>query len=116
VEAEAEAEAEPEPEPEVTAGTESEREQLLPAGCTVQVHGLKGAPQHNGKHGRVLRFDAVKGRYQVELASEPAVHGNLRQLRRCARLRRLQGDAAFRLWDVHACVAARAVRLAGESN
>ena len=54
---------EPEPEPEP--------EQLLPAGCAVQVQGLQGAPQHNGKHGRVLRFDAVKGRYQVELASEP---------------------------------------------
>jgi hypothetical protein len=70
-EVEQEPEPEPEPEPEVTAGTESEAEQLLPAGCAVQVQGLQGALQHNGKHGRVLRFDAVKGRYQVELASEP---------------------------------------------
>ena len=53
---------EPQPEPEPSA---------LSVGGKVTVQGLKGAPQHNGKHGRVLRFDAVKGRYQVELASEP---------------------------------------------
>jgi hypothetical protein len=38
----------------------------LPAGSAVVIHGLTGAPQHNGKHGTVIRFDAGKGRYEVQ--------------------------------------------------
>lgn len=36
-------------------------------GDRVSVKGLKGAPQHNGKAGTILRFNEAKGRYEVEL-------------------------------------------------
>ena len=42
----------------------------LRAGSTVQVHGLQGAPQHNGKHGTVVKFIANTGRYEVRLDGE----------------------------------------------
>ena len=37
-------------------------------GDAVVVHGLVGAAQHNGRVGRVVKFDAAKGRYVVRLA------------------------------------------------
>ena len=40
----------------------------LSAGCQVEVNGLKGAPQHNGKRGKVVRFDASKDRCHVQLS------------------------------------------------
>ena len=33
----------------------------------VTIHGLKGAPQHNGKHGTLVGFDAERGRWVVAL-------------------------------------------------
>ena len=44
--------------------------QEFAAGEKVQVGGLKGAPQHNGKRGEVLSFDRGKGRYLVRLDSK----------------------------------------------
>ena len=44
--------------------------QEFAAGEKVQVIGLKGAPQHNGKRGEVLSFDRGKGRYLVRLDSK----------------------------------------------
>ena len=37
-------------------------------GDTVEVGGLQGAPQHNGKQGVVQRFDAEKGRFVLKVA------------------------------------------------
>jgi len=39
-------------------------------GQTVEIHGLVGAPQHNGKSGTVLRYVKAKGRYEVQLDSD----------------------------------------------
>ena len=36
-------------------------------GDTVEVGGLQGAPQHNGKLGIVQKFDAEKGRYVLQI-------------------------------------------------
>ena len=44
--------------------------QQLPSGSTVEVHGLTGAPQHNGKLGTVQGYDAAKGRYSVLVEGE----------------------------------------------
>jgi hypothetical protein len=41
---------------------------LFAVGDTVEVGGLQGAPQHNGKQGVVQRFDAEKGRYVLKIA------------------------------------------------
>ena len=41
----------------------------LKRGCRVVLGGLQGAPQHNGKEGRVESFVAQKGRYVVTLTS-----------------------------------------------
>eukprot|EP01043_Picozoa_sp_COSAG02_P028103 COSAG02_NODE_1689_length_11307_cov_50.624911_4_plen_1205_part_00 len=41
----------------------------LPAGCGVEVKGLKGASQHNGKSGKVVVYNTSKGRYHVHLDS-----------------------------------------------
>ena len=40
---------------------------LFAVGDTVQIGGLQGAPQHNGKQGVVRRFNEKKGRYVVEV-------------------------------------------------
>ena len=40
-------------------------------GDKVTIHGLTGAPEHNGKAGVVLSFNAKKGRYQVEIELLP---------------------------------------------
>ena len=56
--------------PEPTGFDPSTSGEELPPGCAVLVNGLKNAPQHNGKRGRILKFDEGKGRYQVELAKE----------------------------------------------
>jgi hypothetical protein len=37
------------------------------AGEAVEVQGLRGAPEHNGKRGHILRFDKKRGRYLVRL-------------------------------------------------
>jgi len=39
----------------------------LPDECTGQVCGLQGAPEHNGKEGFILSFDAAADRYLVAL-------------------------------------------------
>jgi len=39
----------------------------LPVGTPVAVRGLAKAPEHNGKIGRVARFDPQRARYEVEL-------------------------------------------------
>jgi len=41
----------------------------LPAGTPMTVIGLRGAPEHNGKHGKVMSFDEESGRYEILLAS-----------------------------------------------
>jgi cytochrome-b5 reductase len=45
---------------------------LITAGSTVQIHGLKSAAAsvNNGRKGTVLRFDAGKGRYLVQLSED----------------------------------------------
>ena len=43
----------------------------LNSGDTVEVFGLVGAAQHNGKQGEVLRFIPGKGRYAVRLLTAP---------------------------------------------
>ena len=54
--------------PAPAKGAESAAEPVvLAAGTRVGVLGLKGAPQHNGKEGVVLRYDGAKGRYAVRL-------------------------------------------------
>lgn len=40
---------------------------LLPTGCSGVVLGLQGAPQHNGKAGYVVSYDASSDRYLVAL-------------------------------------------------
>jgi hypothetical protein len=57
----------PQPTAQVS-GIVSAGEQL-PAGCRVCVTGLQGAPQHNGKRGEVVAFDASTDRYRVQLDS-----------------------------------------------
>ena len=37
------------------------------------VSGLKGAPQHNGKSGKCLSFNAAKGRWNVELSTDEVI-------------------------------------------
>eukprot|EP00929_Paragymnodinium_shiwhaense_P019968 TRINITY_DN13447_c0_g1_i1.p1 TRINITY_DN13447_c0_g1~~TRINITY_DN13447_c0_g1_i1.p1 ORF type:complete len:235 (-),score=33.40 TRINITY_DN13447_c0_g1_i1:455-1159(-) len=39
----------------------------FPTNQMVEIHGLTGAPEHNGKLGRILRLDEASGRYVVEL-------------------------------------------------
>ena len=51
-----------------------QKEQEAPAasfvvGDTVEIHGLTGAAQHNGKTGVVQGFDEAKGRYAVALTT-----------------------------------------------
>merc|ERR1719262_363739 len=45
----------------------------IPVGTTIVVRNLAKQAEHNGKTGRVLRFDDSKGRYDVELAEGSAV-------------------------------------------
>lgn len=45
----------------------------IPAGTSVVVRSLAKQPEHNGKSGRVMRFDESKGRYDVELADGSTV-------------------------------------------
>ena len=44
-------------------------ESRLPAGTPMTVIGLRGAPEHNGKRGKVTSFDEESGRYEILLAS-----------------------------------------------
>ena len=47
----------------VRAGTGLESEpQALSLGGAATIHGLRGAPQHNGKRVKLLGFDAARGR------------------------------------------------------
>jgi hypothetical protein len=39
----------------------------MSAGAKVVVHGLLGSPEHNGKSGKVLGWEQLKGRYEVQL-------------------------------------------------
>eukprot|EP00316_Scyphosphaera_apsteinii_P020706 CAMPEP_0119310288 /NCGR_PEP_ID=MMETSP1333-20130426/18585_1 /TAXON_ID=418940 /ORGANISM="Scyphosphaera apsteinii, Strain RCC1455" /LENGTH=350 /DNA_ID=CAMNT_0007314445 /DNA_START=18 /DNA_END=1070 /DNA_ORIENTATION=+ len=60
----------------------SEQSHVLPCGTHVLVRGLQGAPQHNGKLGKVNDFDEQSGRYIVELADGDVLrikHENLLQ-------------------------------------
>ena len=44
-------------------------ESRLPAGTPMTVIGLRGAPEHNGKRGKVTSFDEESGRYEILLVS-----------------------------------------------
>ncbi len=57
----------PKPKPEAPGSKQDRKAERFPPGCAVWVTGLKSSSQHNGKHGRILKFDDGKGRYQVEL-------------------------------------------------
>merc|ERR1712226_1086379 len=46
---------------------------VILSGTTVVLHNLAKQPEHNGKTGRVLSFDASKGRYDVQLVEGSAV-------------------------------------------
>ena len=39
----------------------------LRVGGRVQVHGLAGSAQHNGKRGRLMRYHEAKARFAVQL-------------------------------------------------
>jgi len=39
----------------------------LPSGTPVVVRGLEKAPEHNGKAGRIAKFDRARGRYDVQV-------------------------------------------------
>ena len=39
----------------------------MPAGCLICLHGLEAKPELNGAGGRLISFEAAKGRYVVEL-------------------------------------------------
>lgn len=52
------------------AGTNSQAEGLFgiwTEGDIVEVHGLQGSPQYNGKRGEIVAIDAERGRYRVAL-------------------------------------------------
>jgi len=60
----------------------AERPDVLPSGTEVRVRGLQGAPQHNGKAGRVEDYDESTGRYTVQLSDGDVLrikHTNLLQ-------------------------------------
>jgi hypothetical protein len=59
-------EEEQEPDGEGREVTENVRP-AFEVGDAVEVHGLVGAAQHNGKQGVVRRFDTAKGRYVLQL-------------------------------------------------
>ncbi len=63
------ASAEPEPEPEPESGARESSDEILPKGTAVIVSGLvsASAAKHNGRSGRVLRYDQTKERYAVQL-------------------------------------------------
>eukprot|EP01052_Picozoa_sp_SAG31_P021794 SAG31_NODE_1702_length_7496_cov_2.367311_11_plen_166_part_00 len=46
-------------------------------GSLVEIHSLRSAPEHNSKHGKVVRYDHGRGRYVVEVMASAAV-GNSR--------------------------------------
>ena len=48
-------------------------EDQLHEGATVRVDRLKAAPEHNGVEGELLKFDQHARRWQVQLATGPAV-------------------------------------------
>lgn len=52
-------------------GTQATR-QALPPGSSVAVRGLDRSPEHNGKRGKVVCFNAAKGRYTVTLDGSSA--------------------------------------------
>ena len=49
---------------------EESTEEHFADGDWVEIHGLTGAPQHNGKHGRVRRFIARTERYEIQVDGE----------------------------------------------
>jgi len=58
----------PKPKPRKQAETSGDAAPAkFEAGDTVEVFGLQGAPQHNGKQGVVQRFDETKGRYVLRI-------------------------------------------------
>jgi|EP01046_Picozoa_sp_COSAG06_P037212 hypothetical protein len=62
---------EPEPEPEREPEPQPQPGLGFGKGDLVLIHGLTGAPQHNGKTGTVLSFAEATGRYRVQLHGEP---------------------------------------------
>ncbi len=42
----------------------------LGRGTRVTLHGLKAAPQHNGKHGTIMNWLPAKGRYNVQITND----------------------------------------------
>ena len=68
--------SQPEPEPEPAHAARRA------AGSRVEVHGLRGAPELNGRVGSVVRWVAAKGRWEVRLDGEGGIKrvkpGNLR--------------------------------------
>jgi ankyrin repeat protein len=73
----------------------------LAAGTAVEIDGLVGAPQHNGKFGIVEGFDATKGRYVVRVIGE-AITMNLKPVN----LQRVSGQLALVIAAQHGDVAA----------
>ena len=61
---------EPEPEPEREPEPQPQPGLGFGKGDLVLIHGLTGAPQHNGKTGTVLSFAEATGRYRVQLHGE----------------------------------------------
>eukprot|EP01046_Picozoa_sp_COSAG06_P028365 COSAG06_NODE_2549_length_6687_cov_142.924256_1_plen_372_part_00 len=58
----------PKPKPAPKKEEPKDPTTLFAVGDTVEVGGLQGAPQHNGKLGVVQRFDAEKGRFVLKIA------------------------------------------------
>lgn len=58
----------PKPKPKPKAEEPKDPATLFAVGDTVEINGLQGAPQHNGKQGIVQRFDPDKGRFVLKIA------------------------------------------------
>ena len=44
--------------------------------AVVELHGLQGAPQHNGRRGVLVEYDIIAGRWKVQLPEVPAEAGD----------------------------------------
>ena len=58
-------------------GTVAAAAQSIKVGQTVEIFGLKGAPQHNGTQGAVLSYDQPKGRFVVQVTAQPSLQPSL---------------------------------------
>lgn len=55
------------PQPPQQPPQQPRQVRAIAVGTHVVIRGLQSAPQHNGKTGRILRYDGSKGRYDVAL-------------------------------------------------